>query len=290
MRFINFQSRAGLIVLIPILVLIGCKKPKPTLIQSPPHYDFSKVGISKLDLKLKEISGLAWDADKDQFLAHYDEAGTLFYLNKQDKSIVTAYPFGPKGDYEDIALYNGIPYILRSDGMITKVIKESDGVVRGVEAGKLDISGTNDFETMYADTARKALIIVCKNCEQDSKAEISAFAFYPDSIGFVNQPVYRINAEKIKEIAKKDSLPKTSKFQPSAAGIHPITQQLFIISSASNQLLIADRDGNPESVFHLSKKLFPQPEGLTFNRKGEMYISNEGVTSRSTILWFQYYP
>ncbi len=290
MRFLNFPPGVWLIALFSALLFTACKRPKSKFVLSPPHYDFSKVGVSKLDLKLKEISGLAWDAERDQFLAHYDEAGVLFYLNKQDKSIINSYPFGPKGDYEDIALYNGVPYILRSDGMITKILKENDGVVRGVEAGKLEISGTNDFETMYADTARKALIIVCKNCAMDSKSEISAFAFYPDSIGFVNEPVFRINADKIKELAKQDSLPKTSKFQPSAASIHPVLQKLFIISSASNQLVVADKDGNPESVFHLGKKLFPQPEGLTFNRKGEMYISNEGVTSRSTILWFQYYP
>ena len=83
---------------------------------------------------------------------------------------------------------------------------------------------------------------------------------------------------------------KTSKFQPSAAGIHPILNKLFIISSASSQLVICDLNGNPESVSELGENLFPQPEGLTFKRNGDMYISNEGVTSRSTILRFVYKP
>jgi hypothetical protein len=139
---------------------------------------------------------------------------------------------------------------------------------------------------MYADTARKALIVVCKNCAMDSKAEVSAFAFYPDSIGFVNTPVFRFNADTIKKMSPH----KTSKFQPSAAGIHPVLRKLFIISSAANQLVVADLNGNPEAVYELGKKLFPQPEGLTFKNDGTLYISNEGVTSRSTILRFLYKP
>ncbi|MBK7561703.1 MAG: SdiA-regulated domain-containing protein [Chitinophagaceae bacterium] len=178
-----------------------------------------------------------------------------------------------------------MPYILRSDGMITKIIKDSAGV-RGVEAGKIGLSGTNDFEAMYADTARKALIIICKNCKMDAKTAVSAFAFYPDSTGFVNNPVFTIDAAEVEKLAPH----KTSKLQPSAAGIHPVLKKLFMISSASNLLVIADLDGNVESVFELGKKMFPQPEGLTFKPNGDMYISNEGVNTKSTILRFSYRP
>ncbi|MCX8020875.1 MAG: SdiA-regulated domain-containing protein [Chitinophagaceae bacterium] len=267
-----------------ILTIAGCKQKK-RYIKSPPHYNFSEVQSVSIDLKLREISGIVWDAERDEFLAHYDEAGILYVLDKSTYTILKEYPFGAKGDYEDIAIYKGTPYILRSDGMITKIVRDGNGV-RGVEAGKLSISGLNDFETMYADTARKALIIICKNCAMDSKHEVSAFAFYPDSIGFVNHPVYRINADTIRSMSPH----KTSKFQPSAAEIHPVLNKLFIISSASNQFVIADLNGKPEGVYELGKKLFPQPEGLTFKRNGDMYISNEGVTSKATILRFVYKP
>lgn len=285
MGFFNF--RPGLTKFLFMAVILsagGCRQKKRTIV-SPPHYKFSEVQSVKLDLKLKEISGLAWDGDRDEFLAHYDEAGKLYILDKATNAIVSEHSFGAKGDYEDIAIYNGVPYVLRSDGMITKIIRDSTGI-RGVEAGKPGISGTNDFETMYADTGRKALVVVCKNCAMDNKAQVSAFAFYPDSVGFVNDPVFRINADTIKKMSPH----KTSKFQPSAAGIHPVLKKLFIISSAANQLVMCDLDGNPEGVYELGKKLFPQPEGLTFKRNGDMYISNEGVTSRATILRFVFKP
>lgn len=287
MSFLKLKTgSAGLLVLCCLLMITGCKQKK-RLIKSPPHYSFKNAQTYKLDLRLKEISGLVWDDDREEFLSHYDESGSLFVLDKASLEITppSPYKFGKKGDYEDIALYNGIPYLLISNGTIIKVNRDSAGnVVNAETAGQLGITGTNDFETMYADTARKALIIVCKNCTMDDKSKISAFAFYPDSIGFVNEPVFRMDAAKIKDMSVKLGHHKTSKFQPSAASIHPIEKKLYIISSAASQLVIADLNGNPEQVYELGEQLFPQPEGLTFRRRGDMYISNEGVTSKATIL------
>ncbi len=242
----------------------------------------------KLDLKIKEISGIVFDNQKEEFITHNDEKGILFFLDKESKEIKPGrdIDFAGKGDYEDVALINGIPYILKSNGMITKIVSDSTGKKYGVEVGEIGLSGTNDFEAMYYDSTRKALVVICKNCEMDTKKTVSAFAFYPDSIGFVEKPVFVIDAEKIDSLSPRE----TSGFQPSAAAIHPITKQLYMLSSGSNQLVIADTDGNVESVFMLAKKLFPQPEGITFKNKGDMYISNEAITSRSTLLKFIYKP
>lgn len=267
-----------------LLILHDSCKPRVKYLKSPAHYDFSKPAEHKLDNKLREISGVTWDSRRNEFVCHNDESGKLFYYDREIELINRVVEFAGKDDYEDIALVKGIPYVLRSDGMITKVITDSSGKTYGIEAGKIAISGSKDFETMYYDTTRKALIVICKNCGMDDKSTVSAFAFYTDSIGFDNRPVFTIDADEVRRLAPQ----KSSKFQPSAAAIHPKLNQLFIISSASNQLVIADRNGNVEGVYVLSKKLFPQPEGITFRNNGDMYISNEGVTGLGTIIRFSY--
>lgn len=281
----------GIAAAVMALTFAGCKARKPRVIKSPPHYNFAEVQTINLQLTLQEISGIAWDGERDEFYAHYDEMGKLFMLDKSTLNIKPPSPYTitGKGDYEDVAIYNGMPYMLESRGIITKVIRDSAGV-RGVEVGKLNISGTNDFETLYTDTARKALIMICKNCDMDSKSQVSAFAFYPDSIGFDPNPVYRFNADSIKAMALRNNHKKPEKFQPSAASVHPILNKLFVVSSASKQLIIADLNGNAEGVYELGKIMFPQPEGMTFKRNGDMYISNEGVGSPAKVHRFVYKP
>jgi uncharacterized protein YjiK len=270
-----------------MLVLLACK-PKKYIYKSPPHYSFSQLlPPYKLDLRVKEISGLVWDNYRDEFIAHNDEKGMIFYLDKSTAGIKREFQFNAaKGDYEDIAMVKNDLYVLRSDGTLFKIATDSTGKQTAGEVGKLELTGSNDFETLYYDPDKKALVMICKNCGQDDKKTVSAFAYYPDSVGFDIKPLYTIDAAKVKELSPRP----TSKFQPSAARIHPVLKKLFIISSASNQLVIADTNGNVESVYMLAKRLFPQPEGLTFKSNGDMYISNEGINSKGTLLKFTYIP
>ena len=285
MHFLNFQPRFIAFIVVSVFCFTGCKQKKVVL-KSPPHYNFQEVFTDKLDLKIKEISGLDWDGVNNVFVAHNDESGKLFLLDRDSKAIKEEFSFGGKGDYEDIALVKQVAYVLKSDGVITRVSRDSAQVMKGVEVGKLTLEGSVDFETMYYDSARHALVLICKNCKVDDNSGVSAYAFYIDSVGFDNKPLYTIDAAKIEELSPK----KTSKFQPSGARINPKLKKLFIISSAANQLVVADLDGKVESVHWLTPKLFKQPEGITFNRSGDMYISNEGVTSQGTIHRFVYKP
>ena len=285
----RFKFLKGLYYILSSLVIltISCK-PKKYVYKSPPHYNFAKPVTFKLDLKLKEISGIVWDTHKDQFIAHNDELGQVYFLDRSAGAIMGE-PFvfnEKKGDYEDIAIVGADIYVLKSDGNIFKIGIDSAGKRNSTDLGKIGLSGKNDFETIYYDAEKKALIMICKNCDSDDKKIVSAFAYYPDSIGFVTKPVFQIDAAKIKGLSPRE----TSKFQPSAARIHPVLKKLFMISSASNQLVVADSNGEVEGVYMLANKLFAQPEGLTFKSNGEMWISNEGVASRATLVKFIYTP
>lgn len=284
MRFLTVLLRVVPSALLLIMMASGCRS-KTRVLKSPKHYDFSKKMVHKLDLRLKEISGITWDSKMNVFLAVNDELGKVFFLDKESKLIVSEFEFGKKGDYEDVTVLNGVPYMLRSDGMITKLIKDSSGNYIGLEAGNIGLSGTNDFESMYGDTSRNALVLLCKNCQSDDDTKVSAYAFYPDSIGFDNKPLYAIDAVKTAALSPF----KTSKLQPSAAAINPQLKKLFILSSASNQLVITDLNGKVEAVHKLSPKLFPQPEGIAFKSNGDMYISNEGINTNATLLKFTFF-
>jgi uncharacterized protein YjiK len=67
-----------------------------------------------------------------------------------------------------------------------------------------------------------------------------------------------------------------NKFLPSAVALNKLTNEWFIISSASMALLIADKDLNAKELYPLNPHLFNQPEGITFDHENNLYISNEG--------------
>ena len=284
MRFLNYSARPLFKALLLVLFVSSCR-PKIRKIKSPDHYNFSRNQKFKLDMNIREISGLVWDGKNDTYLAVSDEFGKLYFLTEEKKVILAPpYSFAGRGDYEDVAVINGVPYILRSDGQITQLLKDTSGRGYTIKSEKINLPGSNDFETLYYDADRKALIMICKNCGMDDKNSVSAFAYYPDSTGFDSKPVFTINAAEVAKLSKH----KTSKLQPSAAAIHPLLHKLYILSSASSQLVVTDLNGKVDSVYELGKKLFPQPEGITFRKDGTMLISNEGVASQGTILQFDY--
>ena len=287
MQRFKLLARTCYFLFIFFVLSVSCK-PKKFIYKSPPHYDFSTPVTFKLDLRLQEISGIIWDNHKDQFIAHNDEKGSVFFLDRGAGTIMgEPYVFNPaKGDYEDIAIIGADIYVLRSDGTIFKIVTDSLGNRQTADLGRPGLSDKNDFESLYYDSERKALVMLCKNCDGDDKKIVSAYAYYPDSTGFDNKPIYSIDVSKIEELSPR----KTSRFQPSAARIHPVLKKLIILSSASNQLAIADTNGNVESVYMLAKNTFPQPEGLTFKSNGEMFIANEGIGSKATLVKFLYTP
>ena len=284
MERFKFLAWPFYIVCVLFIFLISCK-PKRYIYKSPAHYNFSTVFGDKLDLRIKEISGIIWDNQDDEFIAHNDEKGIIYYLDRDTKGIKREFVFSEtKGDYEDIAMAKKDVYVLRSDGKLFRIVTDSTSKQTTFDAGQLQSSGKNDFETLYYDPERKALIMLCKNCSTDDKKVVSAYAYYPDSIGFDNKALYTIDVKKIDSLSPRP----TTRFQPSAARIHPVLKKLFILSSASNQLVITDLDGNVENVYMLAKKTFPQAEGLAFKSNGDMYISNEAVSSKAEVLKFIY--
>lgn len=266
-----------------IISVISCKE-KAEQLQSPPGYDFAAMEKSDLDDKLREVSGIAWDHIKNEFAVVKDERGRVYFLDKETKAIREQLDFSDKGDYEDIVYVKSVPYLLRSDGFLFRCNMDSTGAVSGTEMGHLALEGKVDFESIYYDSTRNSLIIICKNCEMDEKKKVSAFAFNLESNSFSSTPVYRIDVDTVKKLAPKES----SRFQPSGAAFHPIQKKVYILSSASNQLVVIDPDGNVEKVYVLAANYFPQPEGITIKNNGDMYITNEGKTGKASLLRFAF--
>jgi len=54
-------------------------------------------------------------------------------------------------------------------------------------------------------------------------------------------------------------------------------------------LLVLDEQWKIKESFPLNPSLFKQPEGMAFNARGDLYISNEGGEGTANVLVFKYH-
>lgn len=272
----------GLSIFGMVILLSACRR-KMIVLKSPPHYNFSNPEIMKLDNKLKEISGIAWDKKRDVFFAGQNNSDKLFVLERDTKHIIKVDSLGEKGDYSDVAVVDSIPYILRSDGILFKCATSSIGGSALIELAKLP-SEENGFESMFYDLSRKALIILGKTGPTEDDDKINAYAYYIDSIGLDRKPVFQVDKKMIRQLSPR----KSSELEPTAAAVNPLQQKIYILSSSSRQLVITDMNGRPEGVYVLISSMFPDPTGICFQKDGGMYICNKAGSGAPTMLKFVY--
>jgi uncharacterized protein YjiK len=80
--------------------------------------------------------------------------------------------------------------------------------------------------------------------------------------------------KNIAQILGKESV----KFKPSGATINPFNDQLWVLSSAGDRLLVtARRNGNIIQAYPLPRDIFKQPEGIAIAADRTLFISNESA-------------
>ena len=266
------------------LFFISCKNKQ--LYKSPVGYDINKPEKFVMNSSLKEISGITFIKGKEDVMyAIEDEAGKLFSVTPGSDKLSHS-KFGKKGDYEDVTILNdNLVTVLRSDGSlftfsVNEIGKEKIDSVKEYE----NILPEGEYEGLFADSTN--LIALCKNCPDDKqKKEVSVYTLqhvHGDSLTITN--TFKVD---ISIIQPKDENGK-EKFHPSGIAKNPVTHEWYIISSVNKLLLILDEQWKAKDYYPLDPSLFKQPEGITFNSKGDLYISNEGGEGDANILLFRF--
>ncbi|TLU95046.1 SdiA-regulated family protein [Dyadobacter sediminis] len=234
---------------------------------------------------LFEISGITFrNGNSDTVYAVQDEEGKLFRLGwKNNRQLHTR--FARKGDYEDVAILKDQAVILKSNGFLY-TLPLSETVFEESEQTRewKKILPKGEYEGMYADNATDDLYILCKKCPQDdSKDSVTGYIFNPfkDS---TNVKTFSIQVDEIKAITGKVS----RGFRPSGIAKNPETGDWYILSAVNKLLVVTDKNWKVKDAFPLNGNVFIQPEGIAFDKAGNLYISNEGDDlSNGNILKFK---
>jgi hypothetical protein len=253
---------------------------------SPAGYDLNHPVKYDMPTELLEISGIAFNnGDAGTIYAEQDEEGKIFSFRPGDSKINHA-KFGKAGDYEDVAVLNNQAIILRSDGSLFSfpLAEVKAGQINSVKEYK-KILPAGEYEGLHADGGK--LYALCKQCAgKDHNKECNGYIFNIAADGNITQSgTFTIDVQKIAGLIGKVKL----RFHPSALAKNPLTRQWYVLSSVNKLIVVLDEQWNVQQAYPISGKTFLQPEGIAFDKQGNLYISNEGdKITNGNVLLFKY--
>lgn len=269
------------------IIIFSCQSKterRPEKFSLPKGYSLTEVEKVFLNQDLEEISGIFWH--RDSIFGIEDESSIIYLLDSETGKILKRQKFEMNKDIEDILIRNDTAWVLRSNGNLYRVANyftdSSSTIITDFPRKE-----KRDFEAIASTSKEPILYVFCKVCEWDGSPEkASVFRFSIESMEFDAEPYQIIHQSKLKALLPNKW--KEVKIQPSAAAFHPFTGELYLISSTDKWLMTLDSDWNPTSFHKLNPSLFRQPEGITFDETGNLYISNEASTGTANWLLFPY--
>lgn len=240
--------------------------------------------------KLAEISGLAY-LTNHTFLCVQDEKGVLYFYNTAKKEIEHKIKFGKSGDYEGVTVIDSTAYVIRSDGKLYEIEISGDSIPE-INNYKLPFKSSNNLEGLSKGHRRNTLYIACKDNPEifDNGVEGRAVYEYDISSQKVDpKPIINFTKKKfIEKLYSYDLKPSNhTPIKSSGIAIHPITKDIFLISSVGKLLIVLDKKGNIKDMATLKRKMLVQPEGICFDKEGNLFISSEGRGGKGYILKFE---
>ena len=271
-------------LLLPLCLLLSSAPPDtlPYDLANPSHI------INLVSEDLREISGLSPTDTKGQYLAIADEKGEIFFIDGAAGGAITRRVlFRDKGDFEGVEMVGHCLYAVKSNGDVFEIGRWKTKKMT-VNEYDTHLDKEADVEGLGLDRKRRALLLACKG-NPDSSTLRRVFAFNLDTKELGEQPVYSIDPLEVNRLVPKDPEENENFFSPSGIAIHPITQDVYLLSTSQKRLVVLDyTTGAIKIALRLDKKMLPQPEGISFDSNGDMLLSSEGKKGEGLMYKFLY--
>ena len=265
-------------------------------------YDLSNpTKTYKLKGVLKEISGLSW-YDDHEIACVQDEDGLVFIYDLKKDKIEEEIKFAKDGDYEGIEYVGKTTWVVKRNGDLFQV-KKFDTKKQETKKHETFLNSNNDVEGLAYDADNNRLLLACKGKAGEGKKFKNKRAIYEfnlDKKKLKKTPAYLVDLDDIRKFVEAGRVagyyekvaeffdPNNGNitFQPSSLAVHPISNEIFVISSIGKLLLVLNPRGKIVYLHKLDKTKFKQPEGITFDKRGNLYISTEGKGGKGKIFEF----
>ena len=254
------------------------------------HYDLKNPKRTwELPSSLLEVSGNTW-VDKNHLLLIDDRHPNLYLIKIDDKNVELekTIPFQEdekdKFDIEDVTIVDDVVYALWSHGILFKISNwNSTPEVKEIPTS---LSKENNTEGLCYDPVTKKLLIACKyasGIKDEGKSTKAVYQFNMATEKLEENPFLIIHKKDFEKIAGHKLV-----FYPSAIAVHPVTHDIYLLSTRENKCMaVFNREGVLVSFQLIDENLMPQPEGICFSPDGKLYISSEGKNGPGKLLEFE---
>jgi len=252
-----------------------------------------------LNRKLREISGLGYNADDDSYLAINDESGVIYMLDGNKFDIQKEIKFGKRGDYEAIEKVDENMIVCKSTGTLYFYNLSTEKTIKY----DTDLKRVNNVEGLCYSKEYNSLLLACKGSPVERnrlKKNIKCiYSFDLDDRMLDLRPFIKIENDtlltKLKEQygnepvhTMNNMVKKIKEFSPSGIAIHPHTGDYYIISARGSSIVTLDKNKVINKIVFLNDRTIPQPEGITFDGDKNLYISTEGQGYSGKIYKYKY--
>jgi len=247
--------------------------------------------VFDLPVSLTEISGLGFDSQQQLLVTHNDEQGILFYLSPKNGEISSQKVILEDADYEGIEYISEQEiYLVRSKGNLIQInpkATDSKPIIY-----KSFLNKSYDIEGLAYDKKGNQLLLACKEGGENPDSPIrNIYSFDLVTKTLNSAPYLSITPEMIQSYFKKNPSALSQfdsenlRFGPSGIAVNP-SGDIYIIASSGKVLLVFDQQKNLKSLEKIDKTIHHQPEGITFDNDGNLWISNEGKKGNPPQLLF----
>lgn len=251
---------------------------------------------------LNEISGLSMSYSDKYLLAVQDESGILFVIDQATGSVKREIPFGKLGDYEGVEIVGKDVYILKNTGTLTLIKNVDQRDEQTTEPFNTELNKENDVEGLGYDKNNNRLLLACKgkagnSPELQNRKAIYAFdlnkkALDPTPILSIGQAEVQkylqahAREARLEKVIEFFSNPIEFEFSPSSIAVHPLNGNLYLLSAVGNIFMVINFQGEVVYLEKLKGKVHQQPEGLCFDSKGGLFISNEAGNDMPGMIYY----
>jgi uncharacterized protein YjiK len=244
----------------------------------------------ELDETLKNISGLSPCAMYPKSIACIqNEDGKAYMIDKKTGKVTASVFFVTEGQFEGVEMVGDTMFAMKDNGQLYKIwgLNTTHKMVRQV---KMNLPRTEVMAGLGYDLASNRLLMSAKGQKEgDFTKKIYELDVKTNKSNPI--PAYEISLAQFKEfLADKKTdrnymkvtedyvtkaNPKNFDFAPSSIAVNPLDNNIYILSSINNVMLIMNTQGKILDLVKLKKDMNNSPNGLCFDEEGTMYISNE---------------